>query len=220
LKLWEQANPLNVRFHMGQPSKPSSPVISMLRAFFAAISAFLFLVSLILWLGSYKIGEEYFFNITSAPPNSTAPLPGKPGPWLYQYHVAAGAGKLQIVRQNLTARDALPAGLKRADHPQDAIIALTKRYPDDTSWNFAGFAYTHIERKYSASGNMLTWLWGFTIFTIPAWFPPLATLVPPLLWLRRWRKSRRKPGHCPACGYDLRATPDRCPECGKETART
>jgi len=200
---------------MEPPSKSSSPVIFVLRACCAALSALLFLLSLILWLRSYKIGEELYFNTSSAPPNRTTPLPGKPDPWLYQYHLAAGAGKFRIVRRNLTARDATPPGLKRADDPQDVMFTLFKRDSADTSWKFAGFDYANFERKYISTGGMQAWQWGFTIFTIPGWLLPLITIVPPLLFIRRWRKFRRKPGHCPACGYDLRATPDRCPECGK-----
>jgi len=41
-----------------------------------------------------------------------------------------------------------------------------------------------------------------------------AALLPSLYAIRR-RRRRERPGLCPACGYDLRATPGRCPECGR-----
>ena len=58
---------------------------------------------------------------------------------------------------------------------------------------------------------------------VPAWntgvplaVPGIALLGVILLLIRRHRKLRQlqRPGLCPSCGYDLRATPGRCPECG------
>jgi hypothetical protein len=47
-----------------------------------------------------------------------------------------------------------------------------------------------------------------------------ALLVVPCLWCYGVLTRRRpRPGRCPACGYDLRATPDRCPECGRAISR-
>jgi hypothetical protein len=53
--------------------------------------------------------------------------------------------------------------------------------------------------------------------TVPFATLALATGVIPAVGLLRWRRHRRRtrgrPGVCPTCGYDLRATPERCPEC-------
>jgi hypothetical protein len=55
----------------------------------------------------------------------------------------------------------------------------------------------------------------------PHWSLVLLTAAGPAAWYarRRRRLRSRSLGHCPACGYDLRATPDRCPECGTATAK-
>jgi hypothetical protein len=47
-------------------------------------------------------------------------------------------------------------------------------------------------------------------------FAGLLALVLPVAWYAGYvaRRTRRRAGHCPSCGYDLRATPGSCPECG------
>ena len=52
---------------------------------------------------------------------------------------------------------------------------------------------------------------------VPYWMPLTLLAIPALpLGVRRWKAHRHvRPGLCPSCGYDLRATPDRCPECGR-----
>jgi hypothetical protein len=64
---------------------------------------------------------------------------------------------------------------------------------------FAGFAY--------GTSTLGSWV------GVPLWFVLLAAATTFVLSLRSTRR-RPPPGHCRACGYDLRATPGRCPECG------
>jgi hypothetical protein len=56
-----------------------------------------------------------------------------------------------------------------------------------------------------------------TSYLIHLAYPLAATAAWPLISTIQYLRHRNRPksGHCPACGYDLRATPDRCPECGK-----
>jgi hypothetical protein len=52
---------------------------------------------------------------------------------------------------------------------------------------------------------------------VPWWSLAVFTVATPAIRIVSLfnRRHRRLAGHCPRCGYDLRATPDRCPECGE-----
>jgi hypothetical protein len=75
-------------------------------------------------------------------------------------------------------------------------------------------AYDHLVRR-SIFGFGFTDYVGTTPqgFSLPHWFLALLFAILPALHLRALIRSRRRhrTGHCPRCGYDLRATPERCP---------
>jgi hypothetical protein len=77
---------------------------------------------------------------------------------------------------------------------------------------FLGFGYRDGTVPSTEAWRDVTW----REWTMPYWsLVLLLACLPTVAVMKSLReRHRRRPGHCPACGYDLRATPDRCPECG------
>jgi hypothetical protein len=75
-----------------------------------------------------------------------------------------------------------------------------------------GFGYARIDYNYD--GQKLR-----RALYVPHWAIAALLGVMPGLWLLgAYRARLPRAGHCPRCGYDLRATPGRCPECGAGAA--
>ena len=79
-------------------------------------------------------------------------------------------------------------------------VALEGPYPV----HFSLTEFDFVNDQYN--GGFVLWL---------SLWPLVALLIlANAFWFWRDWRNRRRPGFCPKCGYDLRATPNRCPECG------
>ncbi len=99
-------------------------------------------------------------------------------------------------------RVAFDGGLLHSWHEQAELDRPARRY------HALGFGFM-------SGGGSFDWC-----VNVPLWSLVLLTLSlsARLTWVTCRRRSRRRAGQCPACGYDLRATPGRCPECGAAPA--
>jgi hypothetical protein len=168
----------------------------------AALAAVLFAAVCVLWVRSHRV-RDYAWVWVPWPADAAG---GRR--WL-KLDADSGGGQVELAWRVWTAAERARLiqlnrlGAAASYHRTFAEVpqAYAQSSPP-TVWNSFGFKY------YTGPTHTGVWL--------PCWSAALLTAGPPAMWAagRVRRRRRTKAGHCPACGYDLRATPDRCPECG------
>ena len=92
----------------------------------------------------------------------------------------------------------------------DNTGTLTPRLLEEEWYDFTldpGHRLLGVRWKHFMVGASPMWQFGISHGLLAA-----LTAVMPIWWLLRSRGPA--PGHCKACGYDLRGSPEACPECG------
>jgi hypothetical protein len=127
------------------------------------------------------------------------------------WDVGAGAGRLavRLDHMNFPPRPGATGWRIRRASMFHTYWMPTRAAPTDhgnlTSWNIWDFSYDYSGFSWGTARGA----------RVPLWFACLVSLVrPAYVAVRICSRLRRVEGHCPSCGYDLRATPERCPECG------
>jgi hypothetical protein len=181
----------------------------------AMLSLLLCLVTIVLWVRSYWYRDLFeAVHLTRAPDHCRQVWMGAESD--------GGMFRLEVNPQQIFSIDGalLSASESKSFHGDS---------PTGWSWRFVGHTTTKnlppiprhfdaVHRTYSTRPYFDRLSIGDEdwVLAIGAWVPTMLLLILPACWLIRRRSLNRslRAGHCPTCGYDLRATPERCPECG------
>ena len=171
----------------------------------SVLSLLLCVATLALWVRSYS--RQYIIRYKGGLTNDA----------FRTWWIQSVVGELEISAWDRMGISYSPQGIGWTFVSQEAHPLMTLREterdltspsdPRQSMW-FLGFGFLLLDQEHSALRGI----------AIPHWFLALLYAILPALHLRATIRSRRlrRIGHCPRCGYDLRATPQRCPECGTE----
>ena len=178
----------------------------MLRRLFTVLSALSLLlcaITAVLWAGSPQHGGRAEWATAGR-----------------RYEVDRTAGGWTAHVRQLTLVPAGPAGLDEPEIDLPAPASETVRVPG-APLRRVDLPGLRIEHGFAHGGTLIS---GGLVFppsgdaytevSVRWWLTALCAAVLPIAWLCRAARGRPRPGVCPSCGYDLRATPGRCPECG------
>jgi hypothetical protein len=180
------------------------PAMRRLFTILSTLSLLLCVATCVLWVRSaaMKTGDRFGWTKVAGEAGRRAEVSSVDGEIRYAHDTAAtpflSAGYA----------DAPGAGWESGDpnyiaHRMDS--QLFNDEGDRHEWEHAGISF-------------VAWNHGCLDVSVKDWGLALVAGTLPAVWLmmRLRVSSRVKPGHCTACGYDLRATPGRCPECGRQ----
>jgi hypothetical protein len=180
----------------------------------AAISLLLFLGTAVMWGQSYRVLRSVQWSHLDEGSNGSD--------WT-GYGVILGGGDLAFYRVrtvNDTTIDRVRAIDATGGLNFSSDVMQSEWNPPDLGprfWNRIGFAMQR-SRGMRASGPQPPTVFNQDIGMVhaPAWVVAVSAALLPLVWVRGWRRQRRRArlGLCQTCGYDMQATPERCPECG------